>query len=551
MLEDASTVSPHQQPIEGQVGHSTLVMAGGTLISKITGFLRLAVLAAVLGVHSGLTEAYNVANTTPNIVHDLVAGGILASTAVPVFVHHLDTRRQRGWRDISAVLSATTALLVVMTALLALAAPLLIALFNLGASGTGLALQQSVSVKLLRLFSAQLLLYGGISLLTAVLNAQRSFKAPAWAPIANNVVVIFTLIFAQVAYPNRTLVGTEHSPGLLWLLGMGTTAGVAAQLVVMIPALRSAKARLVLIWEPSNPALRSIVSMSGWTLGYIAMNQISLFVVLALAHAIEPNGGVTAWTYAYTFFQLPIGVLAVSIMSAFQPELASAWTRGDKAAFRRRFSPGLMAAIATTVPAAVGYVVIGEPLVRLILAHGAGARTGLGGTGALLVAMATGLPGFTAYLFLVSSWQATRNARQVFWIYALKNGLNLAMAFILAIPLGVEGLGIALSVSYTTGAVYALVKAKRADLAPKRVGIWSLVAAIGIPSLIMGTSVWWLEASPLHNAPALARVGAGLGTGVAVFALSAWIAYMAGARIAPTPETSRRETHGIRSHRHR
>lgn len=550
MLEDSSTASPHQQPVAGQVGHSTMVMAAGTLISKITGFLRLAALAAVLGVHSSLVEAYNVANTTPNIVHDLVAGGILASTAVPVFVQHLEDR-DRGWKDVSAVVSVTTVVLVVMTGLLALAAPLLVALFNLGASGPGLALQQQDSVKLLRLFSLQLLFYGGISLLTAVLNARRSFKSPAWAPIANNLVVIATLVTAAVAYPHRNLIGTQHSPGLLWLLGLGTTAGVAAQLAVMFPSLRSIRARIRPRWDPSNPALRAIVGMSGWTLGYIAMNQVTLFVILALAHGIEPKGGVSAWTYAYTFFQLPIGVLAVSLMSAFQPELASAWARGDKRAFRRRFSPGLSAAVATTLPAALGYVVLGAAVVRLVLAHGAGAHTGMGGTGTLLTTMALGLPGFSAYLFLVSSWQATRNARRVFQIYAVKNGTNLVLAFALAIPFGVSGLGLALAGAYSTGALYALAKAKSAGLAPRRVGMASVAGAVGVPSLVMAAAVWWLESHLLHGASALVQVLAGVAVGIGVFAVVAALSYLAGIRIAASPRPRRRESHGRRGRRDR
>ena len=504
----------------GSLRRATISMATGTAASRITGFVRLAVLAAVLGVHTGIAEAYNLANTTPNMVYDLVMGGVLASTVVPVFVQVLAVYRpSRAWRDISAVVTVAVVILAVVSAVFIAIAPWVMALYNVGTNAARLGAQESVATELLRLFGLQVLLYGAVTLVTAVLNAERRFVAAAFAPVVNNVVVIAVLLVALVLYPHRGVSTAAVDQGLILLLGLGTTGGVAAQLLVLLPSLSACSGRIKWHWDLHNPAVVSIARLSGWTLGFVSTSQVKLFIVLALAHALDPVGGATAWTYAYMFFQLPFGIIAVSIMSADQPELATAWAERDPSRFRRRLTSGVRATLAATVPAAVGYVFLGSPIVQAVLAHGTAARSGTAGTGALLETMAIGLPGFSVYIYLVRAWQAMQDTKTVFVLYAVENGLNVVLAFALYRPLGLPGLGLALSIAYTVAAVVAAGRLRRRRMGLLRRSVVSTSVRVGSASSAMAAALWWsrLFLSGRSENPFLVVV-VGVVVGITVFA---------------------------------
>lgn len=493
-----------------------MVMAVGTMLSRFTGFLRLAVLSAALG-YTGLADAYNLANTTPNMVHDLVAGGVLTATALPVFLEQLNrVTTKRAWEEIGSVISLALAILAVASGLLALAAPWIIHLLELDSARNAQSTQ--VATFLLRLFAAQVFFYGAITVLTAVLNARRRFALAAFAPVVNNVVAIATLATAALLFTHRTLAAAHNSYGLLTLLGIGTTAGVAAQLLVMLPGLRHG-IHIRWRWNPHSAAVRQIFRLSGWTAGFIITNQIALFVMLALAHGVNANGGASAWTYAYTFFQLPFGIAAVSIMNATQPELAEHWARSEIPAFRARLTRGLRATLSTMVPAAIVYLVLAGPIVQLVLAHGAAASTGTADTAGLLAAFAVGLPGFSAYLLLVRAYQATTNTRTVFFLYLFENGLNVVLAFVLVGPLGLVGLGLALSIAYTAAALLALGSLSRDGIGPLPGRVIGPLLRVGVASIALGVTAAWIETrvGGAGTLKELERVIAALASGVIVF----------------------------------
>jgi putative peptidoglycan lipid II flippase len=503
-------------------------MALGTLAARLTGFARLFALAYALGFDH-LADAYNLANTTPNIVYDLVLGGVLSATVVPVFVDRLTTRsRREAWDDVSAVLTLSVVVLVVATAVFALLAPQIIALYTLGNHEATVGTQRAVATFLLRLFAAQVACYGAISLATAVLNACRRFAAPMVTPVVNNLVVIAVLLVAAPTVRRLTLAGhgqvlgpASHDTGLLVWLGLGTTAGVALQFLALAPSLRAARPPLRIRFDPRNPAVRSIVRLSGYTLGFVVANQVALFVVLALADTLR-QGSVSAYTYAYTFFQVPYGIAAVSVMSAVQPELAERFATGDLAAFRRRLGTGLRATLVVVVPAAVGYLVLARPLVELVLGHGAARATSPGLTAGALSTLAVGLPGFSAYLYLTRAYQAMQDTRTVFYLYLVENGLNVVLAFALYRRFGVAGLGSSLSIAYTAAAVLAAAGLRR------RLG--------GLEGRLLARSLWrttWASAVMAlavvlvlagvgggHGLGLLARVVAAVATGVTVFLLA-------------------------------
>ena len=178
------------------LGRSTAVMALGTLLSRVTGLGRVVVLAYVLGA-TRLADSYNLANNTPNMIFDLVLGGVLSATLVPVFVERLITRDDdEASRAVSAVLTLAAAVLTVASVATVAGAPWIVRLYN-SLNHTGAARdEQAVATVFLALFAPQVAFYGFAALAEAVLNARRRFAAPKFAPVLNNVVTMAVLFAA-------------------------------------------------------------------------------------------------------------------------------------------------------------------------------------------------------------------------------------------------------------------------------------------------------------------------------------------------------------------
>jgi len=495
-------------------------MAGGTLLSRVTGLVRLLVAAYALGGNR-LSDAFNLANNTPNIVHDLVLGGVLAATFVPQFVDRLARRREaEALESISAVVTLSGAVLVGATALFALLAPFIVDLYSAGSGGAGLAAEKSVATDLLRLFSLQLLAYGAISLMTALLNTVRKFVLAAYVPVLNNVVAIAVLLeFASLVGHRPSLATVQHDRRLLLLLGLGTTLGVVVQAAALVPATLRCGLRLRPTWRPHDPAVREILSLSGWTFGFVLANQVALFVVLALAVHIG-HATVTDYTYAFQFFQLPYGMIAVSVMSAVTPELAHRFSLGDKSGLARQFGVGLRRMAAGIFPSAAGYLILAGPLIALFLRHGAFTGGDAQRTGQLLALLAVGLPGYCAYLLCIRALQAMRDTRTAFFLYLFENGLNVLLAFVLTPVIHASGLSLSLSIAYSAAALGALVVVRRkmGGLGGRRV-VGRYVARSAVLSVVMALAVAGVTAAVGSDyGPGLVlRVVAGIVVGLAVY----------------------------------
>ena len=312
------------------LGTATAYVAAGTLLSRVTGLLRILVAIYALG-YSSLSDSFNLANNTPNIVHDLVLGGILTATFVPVFVSHLATRSEKQAVDsISAVLTLAGCVLVAATVVFYLAAPYIIDLYTVGSHGPTVATEREVATYLLRLFSPSCSPTGPSSLMTAVLNTARRFSAPRLHPDPQQRRrdIHPVGLCGHRAHP-QPFPGSRGPPPHV-AVGVGTTLGVVVQALALVPSLLSCGLRVRPRWRPDDPAVREIISLSGWTFGFVIANQLAVFVVSAIAVSIGA-ATLTAYTYASTFFQLPFGIVAVSVMTTLSPVLAARFARGDMA----------------------------------------------------------------------------------------------------------------------------------------------------------------------------------------------------------------------------
>jgi len=446
-------------------GRSTAVLAAGTLASRLTGFARVLAIGYVLGV-SPLSDAFNYANGIPNIIYDLVLGGILAATLIPVFVEDLscDDPDERS-HSVSAVLTALSVGLVVASALLWILAPYVIDFYLVLEHGGAAGAEKTIATRLLRYFAPQVFFLGTTVASTAILNARRRFGVAAFSPVVNNAIAIAALIATKVVAgsvlaPARiastsTVEAFGRDSRAILVLGVGTTLGYAVQLVSQIPSMHRLGLRLRPVWDPRHRSVRRVAALSGWIVGVVVTNQASLALVLILAG--RSSGGVTAYQFAYQFFQLPNALIAVSVASAIMPELAQQWTLGARARFERHFVTGLRVTMAVIVPLCVVYLAVAQPLVTLAIHHGAVSGSGTRLVTSTLEAFIVGLPGFAAFFLLMRVYQAMQDARGMFRVYLLENALTVAAAYGLNIAFGVPGLALAWVLPYSIAAVWALV----------------------------------------------------------------------------------------------
>jgi putative peptidoglycan lipid II flippase len=507
-------------PGAGHLVRSSSIVGAGTLLSRITGLVRTIAIAAVLGA-GFLSDGYNLANVTPNMIYDLLLGGVFSATLVPIFVDHHVRRDDEG--D-SAVVTVLVAALITLTVLAMVLAPWIFRLYTWNIDdATKRAQTIEIGVPLLRWFLPQILFYGLTALASAMLNARRSFLAPAFAPVLNNLMVLCMLAaFWRVGGVAPSVHRVLHDGVLSTLLGAGTTAGIVVMAASLWPALRRARVHLRPSGRWRHRSVRKVFTLSGWTLAYALVNQIALMVVLALAASLG-TGEVTRYTYAFMFFQLPYGLFAVSLMTTVEPEMARAASVADADGFRRQFSTGLRLLLVVLVPSAVGVALLAHPIVNVLLGHG-GYRDDAGQTGTLLALFALGLIGYSLYLYSLRCFYALKDTRTPFLVNVVENALNVVLAWLLLDRWGLEGIVASFSIAYTVAAVLALLAVKRRILRFDGAAVWhSFVRVCGAAALMALGVVAVVEVlgtgSGLGSLPTLV---AGLVAGVVVYGFAVW-----------------------------
>jgi putative peptidoglycan lipid II flippase len=492
---------------------ASVLVAGGTTLSRLTGFARVAALAYALGF-TRLTDAYLLANTTPNMVYELLIGGVLTATLVRVFVECVERDDDDG---ISAVVTVATVALAVITAVGVLAAPAIVHLYSLRVHSPVSADQRAVAVALLRLFMPQMLFYGVVALTAALLNAHRRFAVPAYAPVLNNLLVIGVLLAApHIVGHTPDVADARARVALLLLLGVGTTAGIVTMTIPHVVAAARSGTHLRWRFDWRHPAVVRMARLSGWTFGYVATNQVALVAVYWLAYA--HRGGLSAYQAAFMFFQLPHSLVVVSLMTTVGVELSSAAARGDHDEFRRRVRFGARANALLILPAAAGYLALSRPIVTTLLHHGALSAGASIRTGDALTAFAVGLVPFSWYLFTVRGFYALGDTKTPFTINVFENAANIVLAFLLEPLLGVAGLALAFSIAYGVAAVVAhraLTRRVGGILdAPTRASLIRL----GVGAVAAGLAARGASEAVGGGAPA--RTAVGLVAGIAAYALA-------------------------------
>ncbi|MGH2671569.1 MAG: murein biosynthesis integral membrane protein MurJ [Actinomycetota bacterium] len=467
----SDVVSPEEPPSSGLPNddsarafvRNTAVMTVGTTLSRTTGFLRLAAMAYAIGVtESRLPDAYNIANITPNILYELALGGILTSVVVPVVVEWLQERgRDEAWEVVRRVFTLVIVVLSALTVLGIVFAPLIIDLYTSGVPSEDREIVRESATFFLRWFMPQIVFYGVGAVAIGLLQAHRRFAAPMFAPILNNVIVIATfLVFAALPGPPSGS-GALATTAQRYVLAIGTTAGIAAMTLAVWPAVRATGFRFSWRTGWSHEAVTRIARLATWVAAYVAANQAGLLVVIVLADRIK--GGYTAYAAAFILFQLPHAIFAVSIFSALLPGMSGRWADGDVEGFRRLLSQGIRATAAIVIPAALGYLVLARPIVRLLLEHGVTKPQSGELVSDVLVAFSVGLFPFSAFQLLLRAYYAMQNTRTPALVNLVAMTINVAADLVLffGFDLGVQGLALGHAISYGFGSIALLLLIRR------------------------------------------------------------------------------------------
>ena len=445
---------------------SNLGVAAGTLASRVTGLARLAVFAAVVG-QTALADAFDIGNNSPNIVYELLLGGTLTAGLVPLFVAY----RERGDRKAtSAVLGAGLLVSGALTVLAVAAAPLIFRLYSLAPAGDA-ELLRTVGTALTRVFLIQIFFYGLNALAAGALNAAGKFIAAAWAPVAANVVAIGALvgISSDSRIGEVALAQATAGSRLFYWFALGPTVGIAVMATIVVVAAVRAGVLPAPSFDVRHPAVRELMRMSGWAVGYIAANQVALVVVKNLA---EPGSGrLDAYAKAMTIFQLPHGLLAVTIATTTTPLLARAASAFDTTAFRDHFVRGARTTLALVVAPSIVLAMFAEPVVRITLGWGEFGESAVTSTARALTGLSVGLVGFSLYLFVLRGFYSHGDTRTPFLINCAENALNIVLALVLAPRFDVLGLGLAFSLAYLVSAVVALEVLHRKHGTPRLVAL--------------------------------------------------------------------------------
>jgi putative peptidoglycan lipid II flippase len=374
-------------------------MSVSTLVSRVTGFARTWAMAYALGV-TALADSYDIANNLPNMLFELLAGGVLSSVFIPVFMERLaQDGDEEAWRFASHVLNV----LVLVLGVVALVATVWPQPFVRSQTLTVSPERAALAIWLFRFFAVQIVFYGMGLVFTGVLNSYRSFLAPAVAPIFNNLVVTVTLLGFYV--PLRD----SHPKAALVALAVGTTLGVVTMALVQVPALMRLRVRYTPGIDWRDPGLRRIATKMGPTLVYVVTNLVAVTFRTNFAIATG-EGGQAALRYAWQFYQLPYGIFAVALATAIFPELSERANAEDWDGFRAFFGRGLRATIVLIAPFGALLATLATPVITLYRA-GRFTAGDVPVVAGVLTWWALGLVFFAGYMFVLKSFYSLQDTK--------------------------------------------------------------------------------------------------------------------------------------------
>ena len=435
------------------VAKSSLLMASGTILSRVLGFARAVILAAAIGVTTNAADAFGVANQLPNNVYAIIVGGVLNAVLVPQIVK-ARAHKDGGKGYIDRLLTFILTIFFAVSVLSTIAAPVLVSTYTKDWSGPQLALATAFAYWCL----PQLFFYGLYSLLGEVLNARSAFGPFMWAPVLNNIVglvglVAFIVIFG--ADPTGANAVATWSADKIALLAGSATLGVASQALILLFAWKRIGLKLNLNFKWRGFGLGPALKAASWSLGMVVVTQIGGLVQTIVASSTivsrETNSaiaGVAAASIAWLIFMLPHSVATVSIATAYFTKMAQHVNEGKMENFKKDFIDGMRAIHVISVFASAALIVLAYPVARVF----AGEFPALVSLGNVIIAMMLGLVPFSFVFMMQRAFFALEDTRSPFIFTVIQISLHISGSIALSILAPAEWLVVGLAL-LTSGTV--------------------------------------------------------------------------------------------------
>lgn len=478
---------------------STAVVAASTLVSRILGFIRLAVIGAVFG-GSGAADVVHLVFTIPNNLRKLTAEGALSSAFIPVLSQTLllGDGRRRAARVVSQLIAFQAVILVPILVLSTIfAGPVVSVLLDFPDDT-----YQDLAVRLFRFMIHYTLLISISAVVMGALNSHNRFLVPAVTPILFSVSVILSI-------------GLLHRFLGVFSVAVGVLVGGLAQILFQYPLFSKLGHSLRPAFAFKGPEFRRILRR--WlpvlaTAGVFTINQT---VAVRFASALEPGSG-AALSNALTFWQLPFGVFSASVTTVLFPRMSRQVASNDKRGLRQSVSYGIRYLFSLLVPSAVVLGLMGHEIIAVALQRGAFEAQHTALAAKTLAAYSWGLFSVGAYTFLQRFFYAHNDYRRPLITAAVAVVLDIVLSLILKeTSLRVAGLALANSIAFTVAFVMLLIQASRmVGPFPWRsivtTGLKVVVVSMAIVAVIVVftnfTGVWWVDGSSIGNVFRLAAV---------------------------------------------
>ncbi|MFF9493407.1 murein biosynthesis integral membrane protein MurJ [Streptomyces flaveolus] len=453
-----SAAAPKKGGRAGGLLKSSAVMAAGTMVSRLTGFIRSALIVSALGVGL-LGDTFQVAYQLPTMIYILTVGGGLNSVFVPQLVRAMKDDEDGGEAFANRLLTLVMVALGALTAITVFAAPLLIRVLSNPVASNPAA--NEVGITFVRYFLPSIFFMGLHVVMGQILNARGRFGAMMWTPVLNNIVIIVTLGMFIWVYGTAETSGmkvTSIPPEGQRLLGVGVLLGLVVQSLAMIPYLRETGFRLRLRFDWRGHGLGKAVTLAKWTVLFVLANQAGAMIVIQLstaAGAASPvdGTGFAAYANAQLIWGLPQAIITVSLMAALLPRISRSASEDDGGAVRDDISQGLRTTAVAIVPVSFGFVSLGIPMCTLMF--GSSGTSEATNMGYMLMAFGLGLIPYSVQYVVLRAFYAYEDTRTPFYntvIVAAFNAAASALCYLL-LPArwAVVGMAAAYGLAYAIG----------------------------------------------------------------------------------------------------
>ena len=440
------------------LGRASMLLASGTVVSRVLGFISAIILARTLGTVGAGADTFALANQLPNNIYAIVAGGVLSAVLVPHIVKAgLD--KDGGQSFINKIVTLGFLIFLAVAVLATLLAPALVALYaqSGGDGGRGFSPEEiALAVAFAYWCLPQILFYALYSLLSEVLNARKVFGPFTWAPALNNVVAMTGLVAFGLLFPGAdTANAMVWTPSMVAVLAGSATAGVAAQAFILFLFWRRAGLSFRADFRWRGVGLGNTGRAVSWMFGMILVAQIA-GVVQANVASLAAGGDAPSLAilrFSWLIFMLPHSVVAVSLATAYFTRMSTHARDGNRAAVRGDFLESVSRIGFFMVLASVGLIVVSLPFARQF----GGEPESIRAMGIVIASYALGLLAFSVLFVVQRVFYALEDTRTPFFLQVLQATLFISLALgVSTLPVTQIAVGLALSASIA-GSVQTLV----------------------------------------------------------------------------------------------